>query len=252
MKLDFLFHGFSTLQISILAFSAVLIGINKTGMPGLGLLPVVLLANTFEPGFATGLQLIMLAMADIPAGYYYRKTVNWKTLGRLIPAALGGIAIGSLVLRLLPGSSLNFLIGCIILGLCALTVIKEIFWKDMNKVPTHWSFSAFFGLLAGFATQVANAAGPIMVIYLLSMRFEKKEYMGTAAWYFLLLNWTKIPIFVWEGRITEASVYSAASMIPLSLVGAALGIVVLKKLPQVLFERIVLILSGLAAVKMLF
>jgi uncharacterized membrane protein YfcA len=250
--MDFFFGGFSTLQITILLFSAVLIGINKTGMPGLGLLPVVLLANTFEPGFATGLQLIMLALADIPAGIYYRKTVNWKVLGRLIPAALGGIAIGSFVLRYIPGGSLNVLIGSIILGLCVLTVVKELFWKDTSKIPTHWSFSAFFGLLAGFATQVANAAGPIMVIYLLSMRFEKKEYMGTAAWYFLLLNWTKVPIFVWEGRITETSVHSALITIPLLLVGAVLGIIVLKKLPQRLFERIVLVLSGLAAIKMLF
>ena len=52
--MDFFFQGFSTLQIVVLCISAVIIGINKTGMPGLGLLPVVMLANTFEPGLSTG------------------------------------------------------------------------------------------------------------------------------------------------------------------------------------------------------
>ena len=89
--MDFFFQGFSTLQIVVLCISAVIIGINKTGMPGLGLLPVVMLANTFEPGLSTGLQLMMIAMADIPAIIYYRKTVNWKIILRLLPAALAGI-----------------------------------------------------------------------------------------------------------------------------------------------------------------
>lgn len=92
--MDFFFQGFSTLQIVVLCISAVIIGINKTGMPGLGLLPVVMLANTFEPGLSTGLQLMMIAMADIPAIIYYRKTVNWKIILRLLPAALAGIGIG--------------------------------------------------------------------------------------------------------------------------------------------------------------
>lgn len=173
--MDFFFQGFSTLQIVVLCISAVIIGINKTGMPGLGLLPVVMLANTFEPGLSTGLQLMMIAMADIPAIIYYRKTVNWKIILRLLPAALAGIGIGVIVLHFAKDVNLNILIGVIVLGLCVFTMLKDFIWRDVTKVPTHWSFAAFFGLLAGFTTQVANAAGPIMAIYLIAMRFDKKR-----------------------------------------------------------------------------
>ena len=251
--MDFFFQDFSALQIAVLCVSAVIIGINKTGMPGLGLLPVVMLANSFEPGLSTGLQLMMIAMADIPAIICYRKTVNWKIILRLLPAALTGIVLGILVLHFAADVNLNILIGIIVLGLCIFTVLKDFIWRDATKVPTHWTFSAFFGLLAGFTTLVANAAGPVMAIYLISMRFDRKsEYMGTAAWYFFLLNWLKLPIFYAQGRITPESVRADLAMIPLLLIGAALGIWVLRKLPQKLFEKIILFLSALAALKLFF
>ena len=201
---------------------------------------------------STGLQLGMLAMADLPAAWYYRKTVNWKQLLRLIPMALLGILCGHFVLHFIKSDwTLNLLIGCLILMLCVFGLVKDYVLKDKEKIPTHWAFAAFFGLLAGFTTQVANAAGPVMAIYLIAMRFEKKEYMGTAAWYFLILNWTKVPIFAYEGRITAASLRADLAMIPLILVGSAIGIWLLKKMPQKIFEKAVLLLSAVAAVKLL-
>ena len=250
--MDYFFHDFTTLQLTVLMIAAVLIGINNTGLPGLGLLPVVMLANTFPVGISTGIQLGMLALADLPAAWYYRKTVNWKQLLRLIPMALIGIACGTLVLRIVPDKSLKLLIATVILILCIFGLAKDFVFKDKEKIPTHWSFAAFFGLLAGFTTQVANAAGPVMAIYLIAMRFEKKEYMGTAAWYFLILNWTKVPIFMSEGRITFDSIKADLGMIPLLLVGAVIGIWLLKKMPQKVFEKVVLILSAIAAVKLFF
>ena len=250
--MDYFFHGFTTLQLVILMIAAVLIGINKTGLPGLGLLPVVMLANTFPVGLSTGIQLGMLALADLPAAWYYRKTVNWKQLIRLIPMALVGIFCGFLVLRMVPKESLKPQIATVILVLCIFGLTKNYIFRDKEKIPTDWWFAALFGLLAGFTTQVANAAGPVMAIYLIAMRFEKKEYMGTAAWYFLILNWTKVPIFAFEGRITMASVRADLAMIPLLLVGAVIGIWLLKKMPQKVFEKVVLILSALAAIKLFF
>lgn len=250
--MDYFFHGFSTLQLVILMIAAVLIGINKTGLPGLGLLPVVMLANTFPVGLSTGLQLGMLALADLPAAWSYRKTVNWKQLIRLIPMALVGIFCGFLVLRMVPKDSVKPLIASVILILCIFGLTKNYIFRDKEKIPTAWWFAAIFGLMAGFTTQVANAAGPVMAIYLIAMRFEKKEYMGTAAWYFLILNWTKVPIFAFEGRITMASVRADLAMIPLVLLGAAIGIWLLRKMPQKVFEKAVLILSALAAIKLFF
>ena len=255
--MDFFFHGMSNSQLIILVISAILIGINKTGMPGLGLLPVVMLALWFDSRISPGLQLVMLAITDIFAVIYYRHKANWPLLFRLIPSALCGIAVGWAILRFgidrTPHASyvMNLTIGIIVILLCIFSVVKDIIWKDKDTVPKHWAFAVACGLFAGITTQLANAAGPIMAIYLLAMRFDKKEYMGTAAWYFMILNWIKLPIFWSEGRITKDSFLADMGMIPFLLLGAVLGIVLLKKLPQKVFEKAVLFLSGLAAIKLL-
>ncbi len=250
---DFFFSQMTGWQVGILVISAILIGINKTGIPGLGLLPVLMLANTFDPALSTGLQLMMIAIADIPAVIYYRKTVNWKIILRLMPAALAGIALGTLVLHFTGNANINFLIGIIVLPLCIFSLAKDFIWRDASEVPTHWCFAAFFGLLAGFTTQIANAAGPVMAIYLIAMRFEKKtEYMGTSAMYFFLLNYLKLPIFYMQGRITPESFRADLAMIPFLLIGAALGVWLLKKLPRKVFEQLILFLSAIAAIKLFF
>lgn len=248
--MEFFFGDFSLLQIVILIIAAVLIGINKTGIPGLGLIPVIMLVFTFEAGISTGLQLMMLCMADLAAVAYYHKTANWKIILKLLPAALGGIVIGSSVIHHLDQNAMMLLMGIVILALSGVSVVREIWWNDAEKIPSHWSFAVCTGLLAGFSTQIANAAGPIMALYLLAMRLPKLEYMGTAAWYFMILNWIKLPIFAWEGRITMASIKADLAMIPFLLIGAILGIVMLNKMPKKLFNWIILVLSAAASVYM--
>ena len=250
--MEFIFGDFSSLQIFILVVAAILIGINKTGIPGLGLVPVIMLVFSFETGISTGLQLMMLCMADLAAVAYYHKTANWKIIAKLLPAALGGIVIGSCVIHKLDSNAMMLLMGIVILILSGISVVREIWWNDADKIPSHWSFAVCTGLLAGFSTQIANAAGPIMALYLLAMRLPKLEYMGTAAWYFMILNWIKLPIFAWEGRITMASVKADLAMIPFLLLGAWLGIVMLNKMPKKLFNWFILILSAVASVYMIF
>lgn len=250
--MEFIFGDFSSLQIFILVIAAILIGINKTGIPGLGLVPVIMLVFSFETGISTGLQLMMLCMADLAAVAYYHKTANWKIIAKLLPAALGGIVIGSCVIHKLDSNAMMLLMGIVILILSGISVVREIWWNDADKIPSHWSFAVCTGLLAGFSTQIANAAGPIMALYLLAMRLPKLEYMGTAAWYFMILNWIKLPIFAWEGRITMASVKADLAMIPFLLLGAWLGIVMLNKMPKKLFNWFILILSAVASVYMIF
>ncbi len=238
-------------QWLIMVVCAILIGINKTGIPGIGPLPVVLLALSFPAAKSTGIQLIMLCMADLMAVTYYRKKANWNIILKLIPFALCGIALGSFVMRFFDDSSLRIAIGIIILAMAGLNVVRRKFLKP-DMIPSHWIFSLLIGLAAGFSTQVANAAGPVMAIYLLSMQLPKEEYLGTGAWYFMILNFLKLPVFIWEGRIVLESLYIDLCMLPAIILGAFLGVVIAKKISQQSFELIVQILIVISAIKLLF
>lgn len=249
---DFFFQGFSAFELAMLIVSALLIGINKTGIPGLGLVPVLLLTLVFPTRLSTGLQLGMLCMADVAAVCWYRRNANWKLILRLIPAAAVGLAVGTLVVNHLDDFAMGKMIGGIVLFLCAVSLVRDLVLKEGKRIPTHWAFGAAAGFLAGFTTLVANAAGPVSALYFLALKLDKKEYVGTGAWFFLIMNWVKLPIFVFQGRITLASFRADLAMIPFLLLGAAAGILLLKRLSQEYFNLLVLIFSVLAGIKLLF
>lgn len=250
----FCFPGMTAFQLVILAASALLVGVNKSGIPGLGMLPVILLAVAFDlnPGFATGVMLLMICAGDIFAVSYYRKNADWKIVLRLLPYTMLGLALGFVTLRYLNRPEhLRMMIGWIILLLAAVHLIRVAFFKHA-PVPSHWAFSAVVGLAAGFTTQVANAAGPVMALYLLSMKLPKDRYVGTCAWFFMIMNWTKLPIFCFEGRVSSAVLYAVLPMLPLILIGAALGVLFVKRAPQRFFEIVIEIIVIVSAVKLLW
>lgn len=242
-----MFDSYSAIQLGGLILSAFLIGVNKTGIPGIGTLPVVILSILFPADFSTGLQLIMLCLADLMAVAYYRRGANWKLLVKLLPCALVGIALGDRILAYMTDNTvLSLAIGIILILLAGLHFYRTYCLKSEN-VPTHWSFTAGTGVVAGITTQIANAAGPVMALYLLAMRLDKKEYMGTAAVYFMILNWIKLPIFCFEGRISWESVKLDLPMIPMLVLGAAAGIWFVKVVPQKKFDTIIQVLVVISA-----
>lgn len=240
-----------TLQMLTLIAGAILIGINKTAIPGLGVLPVVMLTLVFETRMSTGIQLGMLCLADVIAVSYYRRHADWKIMLRLLPWALTGLILGSIMLRLLPDNDtiMRRTIGGIVLALMVLSFVRK--RLSPEKIPSGVTWSAFYGILMGSTTQLANAAGPISSLYLLAMKLPKEKYLGCCAWFFLMLNWIKLPIFALEGRVTVNSIMLDLSMIPFLLLGGFLGIVLLRKLPQKIFENIIQILVVIAAIRLL-
>lgn len=248
--LENLLSGLTETQIIILCLCALMVGISKTGLPGIGILTIPIMAMVFPAKLSTGLLLLMLAFADIFAVLYYRRHANWHHVWRLLPWALLGIGAGSIVIRYISDDQLRPAIGFIILLLLGVNYWRNSKPELAGRIPNHWSFAAALGFTAGFTTQIANAAGPVMAIYLLAMQLPKNEYIGTGAWYFLILNWLKIVLFVWDGRITMAAVKVDLVMMPILAAGAFIGVILLKKISQVWFERIVQILALVAALKL--
>ncbi|HRG57241.1 MAG TPA: sulfite exporter TauE/SafE family protein, partial [Lacunisphaera sp.] len=106
--------------------------------------------------------------------------------------------------------------------------------------------------LAGFSTMVANAAGPVMTIYLLAMRLPKLEFLGTSAAFFLLINWIKVPFGIQLGILTMPSLALNLWLLPAVAAGALAGPWVVKRVNQAVFENAALALTAAAVGKLLF
>ena len=236
----------------IVALCAMMVGISKTGIPGVAILVVPLMAIAIPARQSVGLLLGILILADIFAVIYHRHNAKWSHVVRLLPPTFAGIAAGYFFLRLIDNDNhLKPIIGGIVL-----VMLGVHFWRTKTRgkdttIPTQWWFAAVLGFMAGVTTMMANAAGPVMVIYLLAMRLDKIEFVGTSAWFFFVVNWLKVPFSSNLNMMTAESVKLDLLMLPFIACGAVLGIFFLKRIPQKAFAAVVQILAAIAAIKLL-
>lgn len=232
----------SVFQWTLLVFTAFSVGLAKTGVPGLGIMivPVMVLA-VGDARHSAGWLLPMLCTADLFAVVYYRRHAAAGKLFSLAPWVLGGMAIGAAALSL-DEKILRPAIGVILL-LMLIAHLWRRYRKTNENVAPH---PAAYGVSAGFATTVANAAGPVMNLYLLSRRLPKEEFVATGAWFFFVINLSKIPIYLWHGLITPASLRVDLSMVPVILVGSLAGRWIVHRIPQRVFEVLVTALTAVS------
>ena len=220
------------IQWALFFFSALLIGMSKTGIQGISLLSVPIMAMVFGAKPSTGIILPILCMADLVAVLYYRRIAEWRYVWRLLPTALIGFAVALWVDRLIPPTEFKHLMGA-----CLLVVLLVMFWSQWkgkeNVLSKYAWYGPLFGLLGGFTTMIGNAAGPVMAIYLLSVKMPKYSFVGTNAWFFLVINYLKIPVqyFAW-GNISGSTLLLDAYALPFVIVGGLIGIGIVKRLPE--------------------
>jgi uncharacterized protein len=239
-------------QWTLLALGAFFTGLSKTGIAGLGILTVALFANALPARESTGALLPLLLCADFLGLVYFRKHASWPHLWKLFPWVILGVIAGCVTLDRINSTQVGRLIGGILLVMVAVHCWRRKKSDQADRLPHSWWFAALTGTLAGFTTMTANAAGPIMVLYLLAIGLPKLSFIGTSAWFFMLVNAFKIPFSMKLGLISADSLRLDAVLLVPMLPGALLGPVILKRLKQEKFEQIVLVLTTLAAIRLLF
>jgi uncharacterized membrane protein YfcA len=233
-----------------LAFAGAFIaGMSKTGIPGLGILAVPLFAFFLPARESVGIVLLVLICADVLAVLTYRREADWKKILQLAPWALAGIVIGTFALSRLNDQAVKQLIGASILPMVALSIRRRRMTAAgvAEKPLPAWS-AGFVGLVAGFTTMVANAAGPVMNLYLIAMRLPKLTFLGTSAWYFFCLNWVKVPFGIYGGTITLHSAGQSAMLFPAAIAGGFVGRKIAQKIDQGRFEALALTFAALSGI----
>ena len=213
---------------------AIGIGMAKTGLGGLGMVVVPVMANIFGAKSSTGVLLLLLIMADFFGVRYYHMHAEIRQLLKLIPSTIIGILTGVFIGDILSEAHFQLLLGAVIIIGAVMMIIN--FETKENKL-----FSVIVGFLGGFITMIGNAAGPIMSIYFLSMGFNKNKFIGTVAWFFLCVNLFKVPlhIFIWK-TISMEILFFDLVLLPFILVGAVLGVWIVKKIPERPYKIIVI------------
>ena len=245
---------FEPLQWIFAVLGALMVGVSKAGITGLSILSVALFTHVFPSSKqASGIVLPLLIFGDFVAVFSYRRHVQWHYLWRLFPFTAAGVVLGYFTLGAISDRHAHLMIGAIIVSLALLSYWRRYRLPQSDVAASHrsWIFAASVGVVAGFITLIANAAGPLMAIYLVSMRLPKLEYVGTAAVFFMCLNLFKVPFMVSLGLITVHSFGFNLLLAPAVVLGAIAGRWLVVRITQALFEKLVLTLSAIAGVLLL-
>lgn len=239
----------SALAWVVLAAGAVIIGLSKAALPGAGTIAVVLFASALPAKQSTGTILLLLIVGDALALLAYRRHANVRALLRLIPTVIAGILVGTLFLAFASDQWVRRTIGAILLVVIGLTL-----WRrsrtDADATPDTVA-AGFYGVLGGFTTMVANAAGPVMSMYFLAARLPVQVFLGTAAWFFAAVNVAKVPFSIGLGLITPEGLLIDLILVPAVVIGALVGRRIAAVISQRLFEQIVIVLTVVGAVYLL-
>lgn len=241
--------------------AALLVGISKTGVPGIGIMVVPLLGAAFGGRLGAGVMLPMLIMGDIFAVTWYRRHAQWDKLVGLLPWVAVGLALGTAALKITGDSKSSrdltgVVIGWIVMAMVAAHLLRT--WLGDRLTPTSHIGMASTGTAAGFATMVSNAAGPVMQMYLAAHRLPKEQFMGTIAWYFFVINVSKFPVYVVlsglipaKPLVTGESLVFNAAVFPAILIGVYSGKWLLPRIPQKAFESVIIALAAAGAAKLI-
>ena len=247
-----LVHTLGPIEWALIGLSGLLIGMNKAGLMGTATAAIPIMAGIFGAQPSVGIILPMLITADVVAVAYYRRHADWGIVLRLLPWALVGVGVGVVVGDLIPASAFRTLLAVVVLVGLALLAYKEILHRDVD-IPERWWISAILGLLAGFATMVGNAAGPITTLYLLSMGLSKNQFIGTGAWFFFVVNVLKVPLHViFWGTITVETLAVNLFAVPVIIVGGFLGLWLVRFIKERPYRVFILVITAVMSVRLFF
>ncbi|WP_055494198.1 sulfite exporter TauE/SafE family protein [Streptomyces sp. TP-A0356] len=239
-----------------LAVAALLVGFSKTAVSGANTVSLAVFAAVLPARASTGVLLPVLIVGDVLAVLIYRRHAHWPTLWRLFPAVAAGVVLGTLFLVWADDGVVRTSIGAILLLMAAVTV-----WRrrtaDRSEEPDSVATRAgrmkarSYGVLGGFTTMVANAGGPVMSMYLLSAGFRKLGFLGTSAFFFLIVNVSKVPFSAGLGLIDGRSLLLDAALALFVVPGAMIGTWAVNRINQRVFEQLVIAATVLGAVQLL-
>jgi uncharacterized membrane protein YfcA len=244
--------GGSLGAVLLMGLAALVVGFSKTSLGGLAVVSIAIFATLLPAKDSTAAVLVLFIVGDFVAVSHYRHDADWSLIRRLLPAVLPGLVLGSIFLRIVSDGVLRRSIGVVLLVL--LLVQLAVKWRGKAPAPDaheHPAAAWIAGTGAGFATMTANAAGAVMTLYLMASGVEKRRFIGTNAWFFLIVNLVKVPFSVGLGLMHWPDLARAGLLAPLILLGGVLGYTTVRRISQRRFDVAVLLASTIAAIALL-
>lgn len=237
---------------AIAALAVFLVGLSKSGfLVSIGLVGVPLLSLVMPARDAAGMMLPLLLIMDVVAVWNYRKDADWGILKIMIPGALVGTVIGWLLWSVVTDAAVLLFVGVLTLLFVA-DAVFPIRKKLAENLPPSKPWGAFWGAFAGFTSFISHTGGPPFQIYVLPRKLSPVRYSGTSAFFFAIVNASKLVPYYFLNQLNVSNLTHAAFLTPVGIVGVVAGVWMTRRIPTAWFYKIAYGLVGVLAIKLVY
>jgi uncharacterized membrane protein YfcA len=235
----------------VACLAIIIVGISKSGFGGgLGVLGVPLMSLVIPPPQAAAILLPLLCVMDFFAIKHYWKQWDIRNLLILLPAAIGGVLIGTQCFKYFSVSHLRLLVGVI-----AIYVFLNYLFKKETSEPSQRlkiPHRIFWATLDGFTSFSAHAGGPGMLRVLLPQRLTKTAFVGTTVLLFGTINVLKLVPYTLLGQFTTQNLGTSLVLAPVAPIGIWLGVRLHHVIDEKMFYRLCYAFLVVVGIKLIY
>lgn len=234
-----------------MGLAAMLVGLAKGGLAGLGVMAVPVLALVLPPVQAAGILLPILCVTDLFSAWAWWGAWSRRVLRQMLPGALLGIGIGWLTAALVSDAAVRLLVGAV-----ALAFVGRWLWqRRAGGAPPRAESApraAGWGALAGYTSFVAHAGGPPFSVYALPLGLPPAALTGTSVAFFTVVNYAKLLPYAALGQLDATNLGLSAALAPLAIGFTFVGAWIVRRLRAEVFYPFTYAMTALVGVKLVW
>ena len=167
---------------------------------------------------------------------------------RLVPLlvfTILGTIVGTKLLVMLSARAVTLILGAFVLGFVVLDLVRV-----TPRIPGGWErrLAPPVGLVAGVMGGITNAPGTVLALYFVALGMDKREFVRSIAFTFLVVKGVQLLTLAWYGLFGWHLVPGTLGLTVASLAGFWLGVRLQDRLDQRTFNRAVLVFLAILGV----
>lgn len=194
---------------------------------GGGVMLLAIMASLMPPAALIPVHGVVQLGSNVGRASAMFRHIHWPALGWFGVGALVGVALGSALVVKIPAALVQVGVGIFVI------------WSVIAKPPA-WMrrWPVVTGALTSFLTMFFGATGPFVATYTRALNLGRHEYAATHATLMVMQHSLKSLAFGFLGFVFSDWIWFCAAMIFAGLVGTFTGRLVLDRLTDARFQKI--------------
>ncbi|OGX29135.1 MAG: hypothetical protein A3B78_02845 [Omnitrophica WOR_2 bacterium RIFCSPHIGHO2_02_FULL_67_20] len=177
---------------------------------------------------------------------FFGRHIHWRTWAQFGLTGVVCSFLGAHIAARLPSAAVEVLFG----GFLLLYVAGDLLLPGRLRLPAAPLTLMGGGAISGVVAGLLGTGGAVRAVCLLAFGLPQPAYLGTSAALALIVDATRLPVYLAEGLIPPAMGPVLVSLAPVAFAGAWIGQRLVRRLSVAGFHRFVLILLALIGLKL--